>query len=202
MSTRPFTLKEAHKEVDRLWKQAMAKTGTKASCCKGCFACCYEPVLISMEEAKLLRKKIPADQLQAVKDRTTAWYEKFSASPLIRHLQPHVMDYKALRLACPLLDTKGNCIVYEDRPLACRTHTAIGPRELCETDRLHQTYAQSRELDLMVSGILFCDGVNADHLGILLHRLFFQSQARSAAADLANQVGQAAVGAQFQLTKT
>jgi len=201
MSTRPFTLKQAHGAVDRMWKKALHDSGGKPTCCKGCFACCYEPVLVSMEEVKLIVKKIPADQAVAVKDRTQAWYQKFAASPLIRNPHPHVMDYKALNLACPLLDTKGNCLVYEDRPMCCRTHTALGPPELCTTDRLKQTYAQSRDMDLLISGILFCDGVKADHLGIFLHRLLFASQARSAAADLANKVGQPMVGTTFGVTK-
>jgi len=182
---RPFTLQQAHAEVDRIWHKALRDNGTKASCCKGCSACCWEPVLTSTEEARLALKKLPEDKLDWVKTKAKTWLQVFQASGLMDNPEPHVMEYKRHALPCPLLDHRGQCLVYDHRPLPCRVHTAIGPAELCATDRMKQTYAQSSDIDMLIGGILFCNGGTADHLGILLNRLLFGSSARSAAAAIA-----------------
>jgi Fe-S-cluster containining protein len=197
VSSRPFTLKQAYTEVDRLWAAALSKHGMKSPCCKGCSACCSEPVIAGIEEAKLIRGAIPPDQLEAVKTRTKEWHEKFSSSSVAETAVPHVMAYKAVNLPCPLLNGEGLCIVYKDRPLACRTHNALGPAALCSQDRMRQTYAQSKHIDVLTGALTLGSGKLVDHLGILLHRLLFDSRARSPAADMAKELGHVYQNVQF-----
>lgn len=40
--------------------------------------------------------------------------------------------YHSLYQACPLLGDDRKCTVYEDRPIACRTHFVMSPPETCE----------------------------------------------------------------------
>ena len=152
-------VRTTHAEVDRvidvLLKEGVnpdGSVGVTLTCGKGCSACCYEPVFAESREVLLIAARLltfDSEMRVRVIARTREWLATFRESPLLGQEDPHVRDYRQLKLACPLLEN-GECLVYDDRPSECRLHMAIGPRELCEDDakRPDQTYVSNHDLTM------------------------------------------------------
>lgn len=165
------------------------------TCGRGCAACCSEPVYVERQEVLLLAKRLldlPEAVRQRVLDRTRAWLARFRASPLLAETQPHVLAYRALRLPCPLLENQ-ECLLYRDRPNACRMHMAIGPREKCEDDaqRLDQLFISRH--DLMMGGVMkLIEGAQPgetvelvmEHLGLQLAEALLGEHVESGACEM------------------
>lgn len=99
----------------------------RIACRKGCAHCCYIPVDITPDEAKLLHMMareagldldMPRLRLQALNSRPDAW-AKLSA-PLRR---------------CVFLGADSACQVYEWRPGACRKYQVLDTADKCDTVR-------------------------------------------------------------------
>jgi Fe-S-cluster containining protein len=124
----------------------------KLPCRRGCSACCYEPVYADKTEAALALEamsKMPVEQQDEIKARVKDALEKFKASGMVDVDMPPVIDYLKLRIPCPFLDLKsGDCTIYESRPLGCRAHVALKPKDFCEDyeKRLTQKYMYVPEL--------------------------------------------------------
>jgi len=115
-------------------RQKKAREGTPVvlSCSKGCSACCSEPLAATEPEMLLMLSKLSAEQLAEVKERTQVWLAKAQAMGLDdMDDAPNAFVYRAHNLECPFLKNK-MCIAYHQRPLGCRAHMAIGPRQACE----------------------------------------------------------------------
>lgn len=88
------------------------------ACQKGCAHCCYQIVDInSLEAARLaeITRQMPDDQredvIQRLQSADKAWQQAGEEPTRFRH-------------PCPFL--AGNaCLVYEDRPLNCRSHVSV-----------------------------------------------------------------------------
>lgn len=166
-----------HGEFDRVWNSHIEKNSERygpPTCSRGCHACCYEPAYTEIQEVELAISRLSPEQLEEVKTATAAWYDKAAAAGILDLAEPPVVMYRALRLACPLLKN-GECMVYDDRPMACRAHFAIGPRDRCDSDakRLTQKFinpiglvAQSMAAMVSISG-----KSEMNHLGALLAKL-------------------------------
>lgn len=140
---------ELHQKIDQInarLAQASAEKGKPVTCRgKGCYACCYEPVYCSSEEAHHLVEALTTEQRAAVTGRLKLALEKVNTSGLFECDLPPVMQWLAMGVPCPLLEN-GACMVYEHRPVGCRSHMAVGPPEWCATHRLKQKYPQSEEV--------------------------------------------------------
>ena len=166
-----------HKEFDRVWSAAAAQTAERygpPTCARGCHACCYEPAYVEMQEIELALSKLSPAQLEEVKIATADWYEKAAAAGILDLSEPPVVMYRALRLACPLLKD-GECMVYADRPLACRAHFAIGPRERCDVDAKRLTQRFVNPVGLVAQSMAAMVGIQGksemNHLGAVLAKL-------------------------------
>lgn len=179
-------VRTTHESVDQLIAVLLkdgvnpdGSVGVTLTCGKGCSACCYEPVFAERREVLLIAARLLAfdsEVRERVVRRTREWLAEFRKSPLLKEEDPHVLDYRQLKLACPLLE-RGECLVYDDRPSECRLHMAIGPRENCEDDakRPDQTYVSNHDLT-MGTVMKLASEVQEDnraellmeHLGLLL----------------------------------
>lgn len=133
------------------------------TCTKGCFACCDEPLKVLEGEVDLILADMTTEEKEALKPRVLAWMDIAKANRLRSDVQQGKPDinangkvinafgYRALKLTCPLLKD-GVCTVYENRPLGCRLHLAVGPRIKCEdlTQRPEQKFMTCPELDSAV----------------------------------------------------
>lgn len=87
---------------------------------KGCSFCCHDEIIMSGIEAEHIRgvlgKVKPHEQRLKIQNE---------------------FDYENLTFEqkkCSLLDESGNCKIYDDRPLICRTHNTTDEIELCKED--------------------------------------------------------------------
>ena len=140
---------ELHQQIDRLHIRLMhatAEKGKPVTCPgKGCCACCYEPVYCSSDEAHHLLEGLTNEQRATVTNRLKLALEKVKASGFFKKDMPPVMEWKVMNIPCPLLEG-GECMAYENRPIGCRAHMAVGPPEWCLTRRPEQKYVGSDEV--------------------------------------------------------
>jgi Fe-S-cluster containining protein len=151
MSKRTEIIRLSYKVFDEkladLFKRGVDQYGNRPNppCKKGCFACCNEPVYVERREAELvveaIRAMLPEEQARITILVRDAVAKLKAATDVLKADQPHVLDYRALKITCPLLKD-GACSIYPDRPFGCRAHVALKPATFCEDDakRLKQQY--------------------------------------------------------------
>jgi len=124
---------------------AVERQGRGVACRLDCTACCYQLVPVTEMEAQYLNKivdRLPADQGQAVRVRAASAVCRLDAAGLLPELgridQLAQVEVESLairffrtQVPCPFLDG-GSCLIYEQRPLACREYLVTSERERCE----------------------------------------------------------------------
>jgi Fe-S-cluster containining protein len=140
---------ELHARIDAInapLVEETARRGKPITCQgKGCCACCYEPVYCSSAEVHHLLESLTDEQKTRVTARLSLALEKVRASGLFDKDMPPVMEWLALQVSCPLLEGS-KCMVYERRPVSCRSHMACGPANWCVENREHQIYPMAEEI--------------------------------------------------------
>lgn len=162
----------------KTFRQGEARQGRPvvATCGKGCFACCREPLHTSRREAELVFDSIPEGEKDAVRQRVIKWLDIVVPTGLAAEDLPSVHLWRPLMAWCPILKD-GLCMTYDNRPIGCRSHMAVGPRDHCEDDELRyfQTYATAPMLTAIAVNDLAAlepEGVEMTHLPAWL-ALFF-----------------------------
>jgi Fe-S-cluster containining protein len=191
----------SHQLVDEaiahLFEHGTGPDGQKVTptCGKNCPACCYEPVYAERTEAALIAARLltmDPDVRQRVLQRTREWATAFEPSALRMQEKPDVLEYRRLRLACPLLES-GECLVYEDRPNGCRAHIALGSRDRCEDQSKRRDQMFMVNNDFMAGAIMkLAAGVAVndqaellmEHLGLLLAEALLGTKIESEARTL------------------
>lgn len=166
----PEVIRQAHATWDEFWaKMAPQRAKNPVTCVKGCHACCAEPLMVSELEAELMVQAIPAPELEGVKQRASEWAVKAYTSGLLAIDPPSAVEWLRSSIMCPLLKD-GLCLVYQQRPLGCRSHCATGDPKLCHSPdtRREQTYVTSPELGQGVAMMIASVSPNANHLGVYL----------------------------------
>lgn len=154
-ATRPVeVLPLAHRVTDAITEVAVREGGAEVTCRVGCAACCRHLVpvapLEALQIAKLV-KAMPGNRREGVRKRFQAAVRRLEELGLIdRHALPgrtqltsdatherSAWENASLRyfdagIACPLLERE-RCLVYEDRPVACRQHVVTTPPERCKS---------------------------------------------------------------------
>lgn len=125
----------------------VSKNGQSITCCKGCSACCSYLIPLSVPEAFRLREELlslPANKSNQILNSCFDTAERIldnrpptlslKNSPKSAQSQTGLISkwYSGLKLACPFL-SDGLCMLYEQRPLACREHIVSGSAILCQT---------------------------------------------------------------------
>ena len=128
--------------------------GAKASCRRGCVACCYQPVPVSPAEARTIHRLVEGFEplLRAqIELRFASALATLEAHGLVgpaRNLRLVARDGQseefalrcfALGLACPFLED-GACLIYARRPLTCRQYVVTSPPGEClhpNPERVH-----------------------------------------------------------------
>jgi hypothetical protein len=131
---------------DALVRQAAdqcAPNGTVPACARGCTACCRQLVTVAPAEAWLIAELIatwPTPTRTGVQERCAAIEARLADAglmdrllrlddPALSHEDHYTLarEYFGRDLPCPLLAENGDCLLYAERPAACReylVHTA------------------------------------------------------------------------------
>jgi len=108
-------------QIDNAVSAVEAQFPNEFRCKKGCSDCCHaafdislaESVLI-MEHFQLLGRKTRRDILKKAKHAKRRWEDAINARK----------DLSVTRIACPLLSPDDQCLLYDVRPVNCRTYGA------------------------------------------------------------------------------
>lgn len=87
------------KKIDLKFEEVFEKHKEHFQCGKGCYSCCKKELSVFEIEALNIKKFIQA------------------------HLESFSLD-KGIREHCEFLNEKGECLIYEARPVICRSHGA------------------------------------------------------------------------------
>ncbi|GAA3895633.1 YkgJ family cysteine cluster protein [Anoxybacillus suryakundensis] len=117
------------------------KVNIRPTCTKGCAYCCYFPIITTRAEAKWIMMKIaelPKQEQERI-DKHIQCYGKHYADKIKR---VNVLDftedhrfkkmYMEEQLPCIFLHQETNtCLIYEVRPIPCRTYLNYGSPNVC-----------------------------------------------------------------------
>ncbi len=137
--------------TDRLVEIAVRveeREGRSISCRAGCAACCRQLVPVTEAEARRLAQVIeamPEPNRTRTRDRFQAARDAMEGIGMLNDLRDDEsrsrLDakdrlrigarYFAQQIPCPFLDENESCGIYEERPIACRTHLVTSPAEEC-----------------------------------------------------------------------
>jgi Fe-S-cluster containining protein len=113
-------------EADAFFRAVMQSQPQNLQCGNGCSLCCYGLFEIGAADvpvlAEGLQKLHPMRRRSIV--RRAAKIVAESRHPNIREATPAEKDeffHRTASVACPNLDDSGMCMIYEHRPLVCRT---------------------------------------------------------------------------------
>jgi Fe-S-cluster containining protein len=135
-------------KLTNLFLDRLRKNGQPAPCRKGCAACCSYLIPLSIPEVFCLREELlsmPADDSREILRACLDTAEKILNSRSQKSYLESVSEngqfqtnqmskwYAGLKLACPFL-SDGLCMLYEQRPLACREHLVTGSSFFCQPD--------------------------------------------------------------------
>jgi Fe-S-cluster containining protein len=131
---------EISESYDFQLRSRLSGEGVAITCQKGCHHCCLHPVFITLLEGITLYQRLREDGVWSSRLREAL----VKHSETTRGLAPEVWALSLI--PCPILDDKGLCRAYEDRPFACRVTYSIGNPEDCHPHRLGPGMIAKREL--------------------------------------------------------
>ena len=152
------------------------RAGYAVACGRKCSACCSEPAMCTRQEAVVMAeafRALPAADQDQVRAALRAWLERFDQGGFGAMEIVGLYKYRAAKLPCPFLKDQ-ECSIYAARPLCCRGHMALGPRENCEKDELRpdQLYVMvDRVMHECYAVMLEQEDIVLDHVGIWLSEL-------------------------------
>jgi Fe-S-cluster containining protein len=114
------------------------------ACRRGCTGCCHQMVGITPAEAALLAEGLAALE-PAVRDAVLARAAATAAQARGLDLR----EWTRLRLACPLLDGDGACLVHDWRPLPCRGFNSA------DADICRRAFAAGEAVRIPVLAVVF-----------------------------------------------
>lgn len=116
-------------KVDAFFARAIARHGRDMQCGSGCSDCCHTRLTITAVEAAAIRREVaswPAERRAAVRDQAVA----------------------AAADRCGALDATGRCLIYDARPIVCRSHGApirLRERSLPVVQACHRNFPAGPE---------------------------------------------------------
>lgn len=110
--------------MDQIIERGRAGADRPISCKAGCSHCCYMEVDITYDEALLLRYGAMVNGIEIDWARA-----RHQASPA----KWRQLDHKDRK--CVFLSDKGECGVYDYRPMGCRKYLVASPPEKCDSKK-------------------------------------------------------------------
>jgi Fe-S-cluster containining protein len=127
------TYRKTGQEVDRWFQAQQARRSSQMQCGKACTICCHGLFSIGIPDALELTLGIAMLEPEV---RSQATERALGVAERIHDIEPSVGDVTLFpssadsrldrivegldQVPCPLLDARGECVVYPHRPMACR----------------------------------------------------------------------------------
>jgi Fe-S-cluster containining protein len=132
-------LRQLHVDVDKRHEEPFAVDGkvVPTSCTRGCSACCRQVVLIELLEAEYIIERHRSTVVRALPvlreharlaDAMPGGWQ----TPEDERIAARA--YWQANIPCAFLTPAGECSIYRDRPIACRTHFVTSDPALCGTE--------------------------------------------------------------------
>lgn len=127
-------------QFDRKSRETPKPQGMPVSCKRGCAGCCKQLVAVTLAEADLIYRRHRAlvrsrmltlsDQVDEIESipRDESNGDALSERKLREVL---ANGWWAKQLNCVFLNERNECMIYEERPLACRQHVVFSDPALC-----------------------------------------------------------------------
>lgn len=155
--------RKLHQMVDQEISQAHH---LKASCQKGCSACCHIEVEITTYETEILAELVAKGHVI----EQARWFEQSARAvgdPLWKKGNHDVKN------KCLFLDPAGSCSIYDHRPVMCRRHSVTSPAQLCQTLDAPITLRYFPRVDLLISAANEDLGLEIGPLAKMLNKKMF-----------------------------
>ncbi len=125
-------LKVVHDKAAEVFDPARieAGVGEPLACKKGCGHCCHQLVALSMVEALAIYDVIKDDPWKL--QRVARWSAEQADLIMSQGVTEATWFRRGTR--CMFLGDDSTCGIYETRPVACRTLTALGSSDHCRVD--------------------------------------------------------------------
>jgi len=172
-------LRDAHKALDAAMAARVAtverERGETSPCRTGCAHCCRQPVFVgSLELVPIVQalRDLPRVTRQQVLERLRSWFDAMARLSTFPTGAPGSgKPYLRAGITCPLLSPDETCLVYEVRPIACRTHQVIGsdPAECGNPDAM-LWFVQAQ--DIAYRAFDECGGWGEGEVGLLPDLLY------------------------------
>ncbi len=157
------------KKTDEKSKEISTRYQEKIQCAKGCHSCCLHGLTVNGLEREHLKQYLTANPVIAEKAVANA------------QANPH----KGQR--CSFLDPEGSCLVYEARPIVCRSHgvplkTAMDPQSAVQNSStsMHLSVCPLNFTDMHLKDVGDHYFINLDTLNTILVLLNQQFDAKNA----------------------
>jgi len=157
-------LRQVAEEVDRHTALSAENSGMTPSCERGCHHCCRQLALTSTPEMLGCLCALGERRFRQRWRENKAMYER----QLELLAAPHNVSCKSWFLGqhdCFFLHDN-ECLVYSNRPVACRTHVSLSPAERCAANAPDPTMVVLRVSDIRTWAIQMHADI-AEKLGLL-----------------------------------
>jgi len=119
-------------------KDILCEDGQTVPCCKGCSACCYYLAPLSIPEVFRFSEELlsmPADTGKEILESCLGSARKILDNMPVDSYELSCLSnwYAGLKLACPFL-SDGFCMIYKNRPTACRENIVTGSAQMCKIE--------------------------------------------------------------------
>lgn len=145
--------------------------GRRVSCREGCaYCCCHYVEDVNSFEAQIIAAYVLEHYSQQVVDIRAQCEKDVTAISRLDEITGAVVDDNAdaiareraqfdrvdlllagfyqLRRPCPLLDSRGRCLVYPVRPITCRIYVSFSDPQRCRPEHIQEGDAPTALLDL------------------------------------------------------
>ena len=113
------------------WMQRYAAQGGRLFCGKGCSNCCRLAVHATLPEAAAVAESLNSAQSDALADHVRSLRQAVSPDG---DMQSYLRAHRRMGASCPFLNHRGECGIYERRPIACRSLISTRNSDWCSVD--------------------------------------------------------------------
>lgn len=119
-------IESVYEALDIINNDNISSMINKPSCKKGCSHCCYIQVAATQIEIDYILNFLKDNDIQLTENQL----DRLKEQSKINNNEDYILS---VHRKCIFLSDKGDCSIYEARPLACRNYYVFNDPKLCNT---------------------------------------------------------------------